>query len=178
MAVNPSSPIAQKDSVEEALQELVRLVRPVFGALKRGSPAPPVFHEAFERASLGPRHVPVLMTVVLEGELSVSDLAEQLDLSLSTTSLMVGELSRAGLLERAEDENDRRRTIVRVNAAFREGAASWLQERIGPLRRTLERLTPGACANFLEGWRVLAEEVTRSSPADDSECADSGLAGH
>jgi DNA-binding MarR family transcriptional regulator len=162
LAVNPTS---QRDELAADLAELVSYIRPVFGALKRGGPMPEQFAEAFERAALGPRHVPVLMTVTLAGELggglSVSDLAEQLDLSLSTTSLMVGELSRAGLLERSEDESDRRRTLVRLNGAYREGASEWLQERLDPLRRTLERLTPRARANFLEGFRILAEETAR-----------------
>jgi DNA-binding MarR family transcriptional regulator len=167
MAVNPTS---QRDRLTTDLNELVSYMRPVFGALKRGGPMPPAFAEAFDRAALGPRHVPVLMTVTLAGELSVSDLAEQLDLSLSTTSLMVGELSRAGMIERAEDEKDRRRTLVRLNDAYRDGVAEWLQERLEPLRRTLERLGPRARSNFLEGFRILAEETARIGTAAD--CTD------
>jgi DNA-binding MarR family transcriptional regulator len=162
-----------KDAVEDDLRTLAGHMRPVFAALKRGGPTPAVFEEAFERASLGMRHIPVLMTVALEGELSdgelsVSDLAHKLELSLSATSLMVGELSRAGLLERAEDEHDRRRTIVRVAEPYSEGVESWLQERLEPMRRTLERLSPRARAHFLEGWRILHEEAARI-PGDDEE---------
>src|SRR2546421_8307766 len=118
----------------------IPLVRTVFRGLKRGGPVPPPFQDAFERASLGPRHVPPLLTVTFEDELSVSRLAEELGLSLSTTSLMVGELSRAGLLERSEDESDRRRTIVRLNEAYREDVEAWLKERMDPFQRTLQRL--------------------------------------
>ena len=169
MAVNPTSEDAQADSVDEDLRELIQLFRPVVGALKRGGPMPPAFKDAFEQASLGPRHVPVLMSVTLDGALSVSDLAEQLDLSLSTTSLMVGELSRAGLLERAEDETDRRRTIVRLNEQYRERVTAWLQERLDPVRRTLERLSPEARAHFMEGWRILEEETARLGACDESD---------
>jgi DNA-binding MarR family transcriptional regulator len=158
------------DSVEEELGELVRRVRPVLIALKRGGPAPPKVKDAFERTSLGPRHAPALMTVALEGKLSVSELAEQLGLSLSTTSLLVGELNRAGLLERAEDDSDRRRTIVRLNAEYRDEAEVWLQERLDPFRRTLQRLSPSARANFLEGWRILDEESSRIVSDADPDC--------
>jgi DNA-binding MarR family transcriptional regulator len=151
-----------RESVEGDLRALAGHMRPVFASLKRGGPMPAPFHEAFERASLGARHIPVLMTVMLEGELSVSDLSHKLELSLSATSLMVGELSRAGLLERAEDEHDRRRTIVRVNEEYRAGVDAWLQDRLEPMRRTLERLSPRARANFLEGWRILHEEASRT----------------
>jgi DNA-binding MarR family transcriptional regulator len=168
VAVKPIPQSGAPGSVDEDLRELVRLLQPVFRSFKRGGPVPGPFQEAFEQASLGPRHVPPLMTVTFEGELSVSELAEKLALSLSTTSLMVGELSRAGLLERAEDETDRRRTIVRLNEDYREGVDAWLQERLDPFRRALERLSPRVRANFLEGWRVLGEETARTgaTPAD------------
>jgi DNA-binding MarR family transcriptional regulator len=175
MSVNPASrsvrargqeEVPSDDNVEDDLRTLMRHMRPVFGALKRGGPPPAAFKEAFESASLGPRHGPVLLTCTLEGELSVSDIAERLELSLSTTSLMVGELSRAGLLERAEDEHDRRRTIVRLNETYRKEVDDWLQERLDPLRRTLQRLSPRARANFLEGWRILEEETARLGSPD------------
>jgi DNA-binding MarR family transcriptional regulator len=165
------SEVSVKDSIDEDLRTLVGHLRPTFSALKRGGPMPPPFRAAFENGSLGLRHVQVLMTVALEGELSVSDLADLLKLSLSATSLMVGELSRAGLLERAEDERDRRRTIVRVADEYREGTEAWLEQRMEPLRRTLERLSPRARANFLEGWRILDEEASRI-PEDDAELCD------
>jgi len=85
---------------------------------------------------------------------------------------MVGELSRAGLLERAEDEQDRRRTIVRVSDAYREGVAGWLQERLEPIRRTLQRLTPEQRASFLTGWRILEQETARIGAGTEEDCTD------
>ncbi len=174
MSVNPTSTSAPSrereavpsDDVEDDLRTLMGHMRPVFGALKRGGPPPAAFKEAFESASLGPRHGPVLLTCTLEEGLSVSDIAERLELSLSTTSLMVGELSRAGLLERAEDEHDRRRTIVRLNETYRKEVDDWLQKRLDPFRRTLARLSPRARANFIEGWRILEEETAKLGSAD------------
>jgi DNA-binding MarR family transcriptional regulator len=88
---------------------------------------------------------------------------------------MVGELSRAGLLERAEDETDRRRTIVRLNEDYREGFDAWLQERLDPFRRTLERLSPRARACFIDGWRILGEETARTAAAAaDADCQPPG----
>ncbi len=171
MPVNPLSQSASDEALlQHELEELVRRVRPVFAALKRGGPIPPRIEAAFKQTSLGPRHGPVLMLVALEGELSVSDLAELLGLSLSTTSLLVGELSRAGMVERAEDERDRRRTIVRLNEQYRAEASAWIQQRVEPFRRTLMRLTADERAGFLEGWRVLAEEL--GGQALEGDCAD------
>jgi DNA-binding MarR family transcriptional regulator len=166
MAVNPVGQPAAGDSVDEDLRQLVRLMRPVFAALKRGGPVPALFQEAFESAALGPRHILPLFVLVLDGPLSVSGLAAELGLSLSTTSLMVGELSRAGLVERAEDQEDRRRTIVRLNESLRQQLEPHVQQRLGPFRRTLERLSPQARSDFLEGWRILGEETARDGGSD------------
>lgn len=144
-------------------------MRPVLAALKRGGPPPAIFHEAFLSGALGPRHAPVLMAVALEGGLSVSAIAERLGLSLSTTSLLVGELDRAGLVVRVEDERDRRRTLVRLAEGYREAAEGWLQARLEPLRRTLVRLSPPSRAGFIEGWQILREELERGGLGGDPE---------
>ncbi len=156
------------EEVGPALRTLVAEIRPVLGALKRGGPPPAIFREAFRNGALGPRHAPVLLTVALEGQLSVSELAERLGLGLSTTSLLVGELDRAGLLARSEDPDDRRRTLVGLADGYREAADEWLQERLGPLRRTLERLPPDQREAFLNGLRILREEATRRVVEHDS----------
>jgi DNA-binding MarR family transcriptional regulator len=114
--------------------------------------------------------MPALLAVAAAGPLSVSELARRLGLGLSTTSALVGQLSRAGLLERAEDEADRRRTIVRLNDKDRKVIGAWAEQALAPLRGTLERLSPQARAQFIEGWRILHEEATRTAAPGDEEC--------
>jgi DNA-binding MarR family transcriptional regulator len=169
----PAFPTAQSDStqgIEESLDELSSLLWETFRGLKQSSPPPQELLEAASRESLGPRHMPAMLAVAAAGPLSVSELARRLGLGLSTTSAIVGQLSRAGLLERAEDEADRRRTIVRLNDRDREVIGAWAEQAIAPLRGTLERLSPAARAQFMEGWRILHEEATRTAPLGDAEC--------
>jgi DNA-binding MarR family transcriptional regulator len=82
----------------------------------------------------------------------------------------VGELSRAGLLARAEDERDRKRTIVRLSDEYHAEAAKWLCDRLDPFRRTLAALTPSKRARFLEGWRILAREASHKAGAEAADC--------
>jgi DNA-binding MarR family transcriptional regulator len=148
--------------VEEDLQELVQLFTQVVQSQKRGSAdldPPKAFVDAFEQNKLGPRHVRVLLNLALEDAQSVSRLAERIGLSLGTTSLMVGELSRAGLVARAEDEHDRRRTIVTLHPDHRKTMQVLFVHRTEPMRRALERMGPADRATFMACWRVLAEEV-------------------
>lgn len=166
MAVKPTTSPTEQATLDQDLLTLLGCIRPVIAALKHAGPPPAIFHDAFERGSLGPRHMPVLLSVSLAGRLSVSDIAERVGLGLSTTSMLVGELSRAGLVERSEDPSDRRRTLVMLSETYREPAEAFLQTRLVPFRRTLERLSPRQRAAFLEGWRILAEEtaVLRDGP--------------
>jgi DNA-binding MarR family transcriptional regulator len=170
MAVKSNPKTKPATSVEEDLTELTSVLAATLRDLKNASPPPLELREAIERASLGKRHVPALLAVAAAGPISVSELATRLGLLLSSTSTIVGDLSRAGLLERVEDDEDRRRTIVRVHEDYRDGMEAWVAVALAPIRNTLERLSPQARAHFMEGWRILQEEAgVRAS--DDLEIA-------
>jgi DNA-binding MarR family transcriptional regulator len=159
MAVKSTTKIEPQTSVQEDLTELTSLLAATLRDLKSASPPPTELADAIDRASLGKRHVPALLAVAAAGPISVSDLAVRLGLLLSSTSTIVGELSRAGLLERTEDEEDRRRTIVCVHKDYRDAMGVWLAVAVAPVRNTLERLSPEARRHFMEGWRILQEEA-------------------
>jgi DNA-binding MarR family transcriptional regulator len=174
MAAETTTQTPPDPALDAGVLELASLFGRVFRNLKqRGGSAPQAFRDAFEEASLGPRHMPVMIAVTLEDGLSVSEVAERIGLSVATASLLVGELSRAGLVERTEDERDRRRTIVSLHGDHREVMEESIQRIVEPMRRALERLSPRARANFLEGWRILDEESAAGDPmAGDADCVD------
>jgi DNA-binding MarR family transcriptional regulator len=160
-----------RPDVEDDLIELTSLVPVTLHDLKSAVPAPMPMRDAMERASLGKRHATALLAVTAAEPIGVSELAKRLGLLLSSTSTIVGELSRAGLLERAEDDQDRRRTIVRVHEDYRDAMEGWLAIALAPFRNALERLSPQARANFMDGWRILHEEAAlRASGAVETDC--------
>jgi len=159
MAVKSDLKTERGPSVEDELAELTALIPVTLHDLRSAVPAPMPMRDAMERASLGKRHASALLAVAAAEPISVSELAKRLGLLLSSTSTLVGELSRAGLLQREEDEADRRRTIVRVHEDYREAMEGWLEIALAPIRQTLERLSPQARTHFVEGWRVLGEEA-------------------
>jgi DNA-binding MarR family transcriptional regulator len=171
MAVKSNLKTESGPSVEEDLIELTSLVPVTLHDLKSSVPAPMPMRDPMERSSLGKRHASALLAVAAAEPIGVSELAKRLGLLLSSTSTIVGELSRAGLVERAEDDQDRRRTIVRVHEDYRDAMEGWLEVAIAPFRHTLERLSPPARAHFMEGWRMLHEEAgMRGSDEVDSDC--------
>src|SRR5271167_4581001 len=105
-------------TIEDDFAELTSLLPITLHDLKSSVPAPMPMRDAMERASLGKRHGSALLAVAAVEPIGVSELAKRLGLLLSSTSTLVGELSRAGLIERREDERDRRRTIVRVHEDY------------------------------------------------------------
>ena len=171
MPVKTNPKIESASSLAEDLAELTSLFPVTLHDLKSAVPAPMPMRDAMERASLGKRHASALLAVAAVEPISVSQLAKRLGLLLSSTSTIVGDLSRAGLLERAEDDRDRRRTIVRVHEDYREAMEGWLEIAIAPIRHTLERLSPQARAHFMDGWRILGQEAARHR-SDEGQLVD------
>jgi DNA-binding MarR family transcriptional regulator len=149
-------------SIDDDLRELQRLLPTLFRALRHGGPdlreVEPL-KRAFLDAGLGERHGRLLLTLASTGPQIVGDLASKVALAPATTSLLVGELDRAGFVERHEDNADRRRTIVSLPDDMRSALEQFAKARLEPLRRTLERLDPKTREHFIEGLRVLSAEA-------------------
>jgi DNA-binding MarR family transcriptional regulator len=175
MAVNrvTATSATEKGVSRDDVGDVLRLFVNVVTGLKRGrTDVPNKLRDMFESGGLGPRHVPVLMAVAFGGPLSVGEIAERIGLSLATTSLMVGELDRQGIVVRAEDERDRRRTMVRLHDDHRAIVDAWSAERTSPVLRALQRMSPTVRKHFLEGLAVLAAEAQADAEPDAAAAAD------
>jgi DNA-binding MarR family transcriptional regulator len=63
----------------------------------------------------GGRHIATLVSLGVAGPTTVSELARRMDMSTAHASLVVGDLARAGLIEREHDHKDRRRIVVSLS---------------------------------------------------------------
>jgi DNA-binding MarR family transcriptional regulator len=146
--------------------DLLTLLSGVLIGLKKSpaksSPKHDELHEAFEKSELGDRHVAPLVALVIGGPGSVSELAERIGLTPATTSLLVGELSRAGFVQRQEDDADRRRTIVSIDDSIKDVVRPSLDQTLAPLRRALDRMSVAQRHQFMDGLRILNEEIGRT----------------
>ena len=102
-----------------------------------------------------------------EGPLVIGQIAQRLGVGLSTGGHLVDRLVQAGLAERAEDAEDRRRTVARLT---RSGEEIYGQLRIGPQRlqsllqemedSDLQALLQGICAlNRVIEKKTLEESI-------------------
>jgi DNA-binding MarR family transcriptional regulator len=155
-------PSSTQRGIEDDLRELQQLLPTLFHALRHGGPnlreVEPL-KQAFYEAGLRERHGRLLLTLASSGPLTVGELAAEVALAPATTSQLVGELNRAGFLDRHEDDADRRRTIVSLPEHMRGALEQFAKARLEPLRRTLEQLDPLAREHFIEGLRILSAEA-------------------
>lgn len=151
------------------LAELLPLLPALVRAMtRRMAEVPPSLKAVWQAHSLAPRHMNVLLTLSVAGSMSVTDLSARLGVGLATASLLVGELSRVGLVERKEDEDDRRRTIVQLAPEHRQVVAGFLSRRAGLLAVAVEPLSSTERAGLVKGLRAIVaalEADTEPEPA-------------
>jgi DNA-binding MarR family transcriptional regulator len=157
---------AAGDTLTQAeLAELLPLLPALAKAMTRRSHEVPAPIKAdWHRAGLAPRHMNLLITLALAGPMSVSDLSARLDVGLATTSLVVGELGRVGIVVRTEDPNDRRRTIVDLDPAHRQAISAFVGRRAGIVKRALEPLTPQERTGLVKGLRAIVAALDTEPP--------------
>jgi DNA-binding MarR family transcriptional regulator len=142
-------------SVDEGIRTMLLLMPRLVGRAKR-IPVP----EQLRGLELAPRHLSLLAYLLFDGPLTVGELASRLEVAPTTASLLVGELSRKGVLERREDDHDRRRTIVTIADASRAAVQAWLASSAKAWRVALEPLTAEQREIVIQTLRVYEEAVS------------------
>jgi DNA-binding MarR family transcriptional regulator len=117
-----------------------------------------------DAARLGQRHVGLLITLAISGPLSVSDLAERTGMTVAHASLVVGELARAGLVDRNHDERDRRRIIVSLSEAAKPAVAEMRRRNAEPVTRFLGQLDDEQAEAFVSHLALLLACLRDETP--------------
>jgi DNA-binding MarR family transcriptional regulator len=146
-------------STDEAVRALLLLMPRLVGRAKR-LPVP----AELQSLDLAPRHLSLLSILLFDGPMTVNDLAGRLEVAPTTVSLMVGELSRKGVLERREDERDRRRRIVSITDAQQPSIRAWLARGATAWQDALSPLTPAERRTVVA--TLLAYEKGAEEPAE------------
>jgi DNA-binding MarR family transcriptional regulator len=133
----------------QAVRAMLLLMPRLIGRAKR-LPIPPVLR----RLDLAPRHLALLAYLQYEGPLTVGELADRLEVAPTTVSLMVGDLSRHGVLTRNEDDSDRRRRIVSIAPSYATPIKQWLAGSASAWTTVLDGLTPAERATVVSTMRA------------------------
>lgn len=131
-------------TLEDTVRDLLRLMPRLVARAKR-IPIPAQLRDQ----ELAPRHLSLLSYLLFDGPLTVSELAERLEVAPTTVSLIVSDLSRKGVLVRRQDDADRRRRIIDITDEHREAISSWLAPGARAWRHALAPLTPAQRSTFV-----------------------------
>ena len=113
-------------------------LRAVIGRLSRRLRPTPTARAA----GLTPTRTSVLLTVMREGPIRVSDLAEAEGINPTQLSRAIAHLVDAGLVERSADEGDRRAAWLKPTPAGRKLTERIRRERTDALNVALQGLAP------------------------------------
>lgn len=136
-------------SVDDSIRTLLLLMPRMVGRTKRMR-----VPNELTGLNLAPRHLSLFAYLLFDGPLGVTDLAERLEVTPATVSLMVGELTRKGILDRREDPTDRRRAIVSLAEDHRAAIDAWLARSARAWRLALEPLTDAERALFVNTLKI------------------------
>jgi DNA-binding MarR family transcriptional regulator len=160
-AIDRTEPRTRQDLVEDLLDEMTP-----WNAQERMSA-----FRTFLSGSLSLIHVHVLTILEVQGPLSMSRLAEALDVSVASATGIVGRMEQRRLVERRHDETDRR--IVSVHPT-RLGAEVFLRlrrHRREKIKEVLAHLSDEELSAFLTGLRAMrrARAALGSEPNASTE---------
>jgi DNA-binding MarR family transcriptional regulator len=103
------------------VRDLLLLMPRLIGRAKRL-----VVPAEFRSLDLAPRHLSLLSYLLLDGPLSISELAQRLEVAPTTVSLLVSDLAAKGVLSRRVDSADHRRRIVAIADGCLPAIEQWL----------------------------------------------------
>ncbi|ALG07403.1 MarR family winged helix-turn-helix transcriptional regulator [Kibdelosporangium phytohabitans] len=131
--------------VDDAVRALLLLMPRMAGRIKRIK-----VPGELQSFALAPRHLSLLSYLVFDGPMTVNDLAGRLEVAPATVSLMIGDLGRKGILERREDDHDRRRRIVSITERHRPAIDEWLARGATAWQNALRPLTAEQRRMFID----------------------------
>jgi MarR family transcriptional regulator, organic hydroperoxide resistance regulator len=144
---------------EELEHEVVAQFRALQNALKVASGS------VWMEIDLTIAQLRTLLVLAEEGPLVIGHIAQRLGIGLSTGGHLVDRLVQAGLAERTEDAEDRRRTLARLTPKG-EGLYARLLNHPLQMQSLIQKLNDSDMAALLQGLQALNRLVDGESEAD------------
>jgi DNA-binding MarR family transcriptional regulator len=114
------------------------------------------------RVSLSLVHLHVLTVLEADGPLSMSKVAEALDVSVASATGIIDRMEQRGLVERRREPSDRRVVLVHATDAGDSIFRDIAKERREHLAVLLDRMTDRELQGFLTGLRAMRRVRTEA----------------
>ena len=138
----------------------------VFAWRARRDDVPEVLKQAGRH---GERHIAALISLAIAGPATVTQLAQRLEMTTAHASLVVGELAKAGLVDRDHAEHDRRLIIVSLSEIAKPAVAEMRNRNAAPLRRFLSELDENQAEQFIDHLSTLVRYLRDEPPQGAGE---------
>ena len=119
------------------------------------------FKRFMDDAGLSPSQAGTLMHLFHSQACGVSDIAENLGITVAASSQLVDRLVGEGLLERTEDPNDRRFKLVSITPKARDLIEAGIETRTVWMEQLTETLTPEEQQLITEALTLLTEAALK-----------------
>ncbi|HUP54996.1 MAG TPA: MarR family winged helix-turn-helix transcriptional regulator [Methylomirabilota bacterium] len=126
------------------------------------------------KGSISLIHLHVLTVLEADGPLPMSRLADTLDVSVASTTGIVGRMEERNLVERHHDSDDRRVVLVVPTATGLEVFRSLIENRRDHLTSVLTQLSDEELQSFLVGLRAVRAARATIHAAAAVETPDAG----
>ena len=146
---------------EELEREVVTHYRTLVHALKASSGT------VWMEIDLTIAQLRTLLVLAEEGPLVIGQIAQRMGIGLSTGGHLVDRLVQAGLAERTEDAEDRRRTLARLTPKGEDLYARLLNPPL-QMQTLIQKLESQDLAAFLQGLKALNRLVEAESESNHS----------
>jgi DNA-binding MarR family transcriptional regulator len=153
----PAPTLTPHDTAHDAAHDAAARLRAAIGKLSRATRPT----AAATELGLTPTATSVLLTVVREGPIGLSQIADAEDLNPTMLSRVVADLGEAGLVARRSDPSDARAAIVDATAAGRRLRDRMRRERTDALNVVLNEL-PTADRRRLQAALPVLESLAES----------------
>lgn len=124
------------------------------------------------KVSLSLVHLHVLTVLESDGPLSMSKLAEALDVSVASATGIVDRMEQRGMVERRREGDDRRVVLVHPTDAGDAVFRTIAEQRRQALIPVLDRMTDTELESFLIGLRAMRRVRAEAMAARDADAAD------
>lgn len=117
--------------------------------------------QILQQANLSMPRLVALFYLQRSGSATISELSEQLNLALATTSQIIDQMVQSGLVERREDSNDRRQKLVTLTTSGHAMIAQVRQARSSEIAKRLAGLPPELTTRLTELLTELVAALRR-----------------
>ncbi|PIJ62577.1 MarR family winged helix-turn-helix transcriptional regulator [Mesotoga sp. H07.pep.5.3] len=138
------------------IQEMLTLVKRIMSVVKQN------FESDFKKMGLTQSQILVMRVLNLRGDMKVSDISKELDLSNSTVSGIIDRLVEKKIVQRKRSDEDRRIVMISLADEYRQPVKKGLNAFAQKMRKALSTMTEEDVDSIIRGLEKLEKILEES----------------